>query len=151
MTPLLSTSHPWQLHLSETPPPATLPRDFDVVHVGMGLGMSALDTMIGKQTVGPLLCCITHRMLLIPVGPGTADLWGAAHSACTRGTRLTCIARGYQRPCNARFWFAPPNPLAAAITAPAELHDSLSLTRAHMQRPAPHAPFSTQAREVCHV
>ncbi|WP_093802112.1 hypothetical protein [Streptomyces sp. Wb2n-11] len=151
MTPLLST-HPWQLHFSESPLPPALPRAFDVVHVGMGLGMSALTTMLDtKQAVGPLLCCTTHRMLLVPVESGTADLWRAAHSACTTGSRLMCVTQGYQRSCPPRLWVAPPEPLAASITAPTGLYDALSLMRARMRQPAVRPPSGTPAREVCHA
>ncbi|MGW7199407.1 hypothetical protein [Streptomyces chryseus] len=138
--------------MSEVPLPATLPPDFDIVHVGMGLGLSGLDSMIDRgQAVGPSLYCITHRMLLIPVGAGTADLWRASHSLCTKGPRLACLRQGYQRRCDTRFWAAPSAPLASAITAPAELHEALSLTRARMQHPENRSPFITQGREVCHV
>ncbi|QOV43060.1 hypothetical protein [Streptomyces chromofuscus] len=112
--------------------------------------MSAVDAMIDTgQDVGPLLCCITHRMLLIPVESGTAGLWGAAHSACSSGSALQCVMHGYQPPCRNRFWVAPPGPLAAPTSAPAVLHETLSLMRARMR--FARRPLSARAREVCHV
>ncbi|MFF5019481.1 hypothetical protein [Streptomyces sp. NPDC001165] len=150
MTPLLSTRHSWRLHFGETPPPPILPRTIDAVRVSMGLGMAALDTMIDSgYQVGPLLCCLTHRMLLIPVRPGTADLWAASHSSSSNGPALQSITQGYQSPCRNRLWITAPEPLTAPTTAPAALHDSLSLMRARIRRKC--GPLGPRGREVCHV
>ncbi|WP_405893459.1 hypothetical protein OG612_29500 [Streptomyces sp. NBC_01527] len=149
--PLLSTRHPWQLRFGETPLPPTLPPDIDIVRVGMGLGMAAIDAMIDSaHRVGPLLCCITHRMLLVPVASGTADLWGAAHSVCSTGSTLHCVMHGYQSICHNRLWVTPPESLAYPTTDPGMFHDRLSLMRARM-RTAARQPLSVRTREVCHV
>lgn len=150
MTPLLTTRHQWLIGFGETPP-SELPGDFDVVRVGTGLGMCAIDTMIDTgHRVGPLLCCIAHRLLLIPVESGTADRWRAAHSASSRGPALRCGTHGYQPICRNRIWLTPPRPLAASTTTPAVLHDTLSLMRARM-RGAARQPFRMRAREAAHV
>lgn len=151
MTPLLSTRHPWRLQFGEVPPPFTLPPDLDVVRVSMGLGMAALDEMIdcGNQ-VGPLLCCMTHRRLLVPVSSGTADVWRAAHSTCEPGPSLRCSPQGPQSLCHHRFWAAPPVSLAYPTTDAVVLHDSFSLMRARMRNVA-QQPMGLRTREMCHV
>ncbi|MDQ0765597.1 hypothetical protein [Streptomyces canus] len=147
MIPLLTTRHTWQIQSGETPLPPTLPSDFDVVRVSMGLGMASIDTMLdASREVGPLLCCITHRVLLVPVESGTADRWLPPLSACSSGPSFQCLTRGYQPPCRARFWLSVPEPTAAAVTEPAGLHESLSQTRARMRRVC-----GTRGREVCHA
>jgi hypothetical protein len=151
MTPLLSTRHPWRLQFGEVPPPFTLPPDLDVVRVSMGLGMAALDEMIdcGNQ-VGPLLCCMTHRRLLVPVSSGTAEVWRAAHSTCEPGLSLRCSPQGPESLCHHRFWVAPPVSLAYPTTDAMVLHDSLSLMRARMRNVA-QQPMGLRTREMCHV
>lgn len=150
-TPLLSSRHPWRLHLTETPPTA-LPREYDVVRVSMGLGMSAIDQLVETgSAVGPLLCCnLTHRRLLVPVELGTAALWGPAHSVCDTGPSLRCSRQGAQSVCHHRFWVAPPEPQAQATTSPWTLHDCLSLVRAQMRNVNRH-PMELRVREICHV
>lgn len=146
MTPLI-TRHAWQIQFGEAPLPPRLPRDFDIVRVGVGLGMASVDLMVDQsREVGPLLCCLTHQVLLIPVGSGTADRWGAPHSVCSSGRSLQCPTKGYQLPCRARFWASVPEPTAAAVTESAALHESLSQTRAGMRRVC-----RARRREVCHV
>lgn len=149
MTPLLSTRHPWQVRFGERPLPPALPGDYDVVRVSVGLGMAAIDTMIDSgEQVGPLLCCMDHRMLLVPVATATAHRWGAAHSKCGAGPALRCEVHGVWATCRSRIWVIPPGPLAYATTDPDALHDRLSLTRARMRNSScrHHA-----AREACHV
>ncbi|MFJ6437789.1 hypothetical protein [Streptomyces sp. NPDC091416] len=140
MSPHLSTRHPWRLQFGEAPLPFMLAPELDVVRVSMGLGMAALDEMIDcGNRVGPLLCCIAHRRLLIPVSSGTAHVWRAAHSACEPGPSLRCSPEGPpQSLCHSRFWVAPPEALAYPTTDAVVLHGSLSLMRARM-------------REMCHV
>lgn len=152
MTPLLSTRHPWRLHFGETPLPPMLPRTTDTVRVSMGLGMATLDTMLDSgHRVGPLLCCITHRSLLVPVVSGTAHLWGAAHSVCDAGPSLQCSPQGApQSSSHSRFWAVPPDPVAHPTTDAAVLHDSLSLMRARM-RDVARQLSGLRAREICHV
>ncbi|MGW2686321.1 hypothetical protein ACWC6I_24605 [Streptomyces sp. NPDC001414] len=152
MTPLLSTRHPWRLHFGETPLPPMLPRTTDAVRVSMGLGLATLDTMLDSgHRVGPLLCCITHRNLLVPVVSGTAYLWGAAHSVCDAGPALQCSPQGApQSLCHDRFWAVPPDPLARPTTDAAVLHDSLSLMRTRM-RDVARQLNGLRAREMCHV
>ncbi|MFF3356746.1 hypothetical protein ACFYWN_29810 [Streptomyces sp. NPDC002917] len=111
--------------------------------------MSAIDTMIDEgQAVGPLLCCAAHRLLFIPVVSGTADLWGAAHSACSNGRRWQCLAHEEYQPCRERFWVAPPQPWSSSTTPHVVLHHTLSLTRARMRSTATQ-PFRTRALKVC--
>lgn len=150
MTPLLSTRHPWHVGLGDRSIPPALSGDYDVVRVNMGLGLPAIETMVDTgRRVGPVLYCVSHQILIVPVSSGTAYTWGAAHSTCSRGQNLECVAQGYQSRCS-RVWLTLPAPDAASITAPAALHDALSVTRARLQTTG-RQPFSMCRREVCHV
>lgn len=144
MTPILSTRHPWRIHFGETPSPATLPLDYDIVRVSMGLGIAAIDTMIDSgHQVGPLLCCLNHSKLLVPVQSGTAYRWRASHSECGTGPLPHCGLYGAwsvsagsaatRASCRSRFWVLPPQALASATTEPAVFHERLSLKRAEMR------------------
>lgn len=147
MSPLLSTRHPWRLQFGEAPTPFPLPRAIDFVRVGVGLGMAAVDEMIDYgNPVGPLLCCMTHRLLLVPVPSGTAATWRAAHSECETGPSPRCSPAAPNSPCHQRSWIAPPAPLTHPTTDPAVLHHRLSLMRARM-RNASHQPMGL----MCHV
>ncbi|GAA1213835.1 hypothetical protein [Streptomyces rhizosphaericus] len=151
MTPLLSTRHPWRLQFGEAPTPFTLPLEFDVVRVSIGLGMAALDEMIDcGDRVGSLLCCMTHRQLLVPVPSGTAYVWRAAHSTCEPGPSLWCSAEGPQSVCYHSFWFAPPESLTHPTTDAVILHHRLSLVRARMRNIA-QQPMGLRTREMCDV
>jgi hypothetical protein len=127
-----------------------LPRETDVVRVSMGLGMAALDAMIDSgYRVGPLLCCITHQRLLVPVESGTAHQWSAAHSVCDTGPSLQCSRQATESVCHHRFWVAPPESRAHPTTDPRILHDRLSLVRAQMRNVGRH-PMG-RVREACRV
>lgn len=152
MTPLLSTRHPWHVRFGESPPPAALPRDYDIVRVSVGLGVAAIDTMIDSgDRVGPLLCCMDHRMLLVPVQPGTAHRWGASHSECSAGSALWCRAYGARSACRSRLWLVPLEAPESATTEPDVLHDRLSLMRARMRDISRQPQAALRDREACHV
>lgn len=136
MTPLSSTSQLWLFHFAEWPRPVVLPHDFDVVRTGMGVGVPAIEALREQEAaVGPVLCCMAHRMLLIPVAATTADWWHAPHSLCRRGGQWVC-ADFEEQPlyttCAARFWIVPAQG-RYATTAHADLHHSLSLTRSRLR------------------
>ncbi|CAM5502316.1 MULTISPECIES: hypothetical protein [Streptomyces] len=151
MTPLLSTRHLWQLGFAEIPRPLALPRDYDVVRVGMGLGLTAIEMMIDQgHHVGPLLCCIQHHKLLVPVRAGTAHWWGAPHSDCGRGPAQRCETCGGLAACRSRLWMLPAGPLAAATTEPGALHHHLSQMRSRL-RDVSSQPQGARVRETCHV
>ncbi|MFE9121397.1 hypothetical protein [Streptomyces sp. NPDC007172] len=119
------------------------------MRTGVGLGMAAIDLMIDYgDPVGPLLCCMTHRVLLVPVASGTADVWHAAHSDCETGPFLRCCATpGPKSPCDHRYWIAPPSQ-TQQITDATTLHHYLSLVRARMR----HTVSSHQPTELmCHA
>ncbi len=137
MPPLLSTRHPWRLQFGEAPTPFPLPRAIDFVRVGVGLGMAAVDEMIDHGSpVGPLLGCLTHRLLLVPVASGTAHVWQAAHSECESGPHLRCSNQDPKSSCHHRYWIAPPAPLTRPTTDAEVLHHRLSLTRARLRNVA---------------
>lgn len=141
MTPLLSPRHTWRLSLGEAPPP--LPRQIDVVRVGIGLGWLAVDKLrdLGKQ-LGPLCIAGSNLFLLVPAG--TADWWHAPHSVCERGPwRRWAQQDGVAR--HHLVWVLSPE--AASVTDPEALYERLSLVRSRMRT----AADCRQVREECHV
>ncbi|MFM9540095.1 hypothetical protein [Streptomyces turgidiscabies] len=141
MNPNASTRRTWQLPFAESPHPAGLPTHHDIVRTGMGLGLPALDVLREQtDTVGPVLSCPSHQLLLIPVEAGTADTWQAPHSTCRPGAMEPCLDldhRGYTPRC--RRFLLLGGPISQATTDAAALHHSLSLTRSRM-RSAPYQP-----------
>ncbi|MFF7098299.1 hypothetical protein ACFY9A_38875 [Streptomyces rubradiris] len=151
MTPLLSTRYQWQLGFAEIPRPLALPRDYDVVRVGMVLGLTTIETMIDEaHRVGPLLCCLEHRRLLVPVRAGTAHWWGAPHSDCVDGAVRQCRTDGGLAGCHSRLWMLPAGRLASATTEPGALHHYLSQTRSQFRDVSGHSQ-AADLREACHV
>lgn len=135
MNPKASTRQLWQLTFAESPHPAGLPTRHDVVRTGMGLGLPALDALREQaDSVGPILCCTSHQLLLIPVEAGTADTWQAPHSTCRPGTMQHCLDREYRgyAPRCGRFWLLGGQD-SQAITDAGALHHSLSLTRSRLR------------------
>ncbi|MER6372583.1 hypothetical protein ABT255_30205 [Streptomyces mirabilis] len=153
MNPLASTRKPWQLTFAESPHPAGLPPRHDIVRTGMGLGLPALDALREQaDSVGPILCCPVHRLLLIPVEAGTADTWQAPHSTCSPGTVQHCLDleyRGYTPQCG-RFWLLG-GQNSQATTDAAALHHSLSLTRSRMRSAPCRSRNSRRVQEVTYA
>ncbi len=133
---ILTTRHPWQVQCVETPRPrAWGSRAVDVVRTGLRVGMHALEELrVHAHPVGPVLCCLSHGLLLIPVPAGTIDWWAAAHSDCRPGTgNWRCsdhLDDPVGNPCQGlRFWLVP-HETGHATTAPVPLHSGLSSSRA---------------------
>lgn len=144
----LQSQYLWQVAIGEVPPDA-LPRAHDTVRVGLALGLPAIDALVADGTgIGPLMYCLGHQRLLVPVEAGTFHRWGAAHSDCVPGVRTArCVSDGYGgRGCTG-LWVTRPEPAAASITPGAALHEALSRTRDRMR--APHSTPVPRHREVC--
>ncbi|MFF3127099.1 hypothetical protein ACFVRD_33435 [Streptomyces sp. NPDC057908] len=156
MTPLLSTRplHPVMVHFGEDP---SLPDVFDVVRVGLALGLNAIAHLVDtRQAVGPYLGCREHATLLIPVKSGTADSWGAPYSDysdCSRHTTVSTIRCGqsYGRSCRSCVWVEQFS-LGARMTTtdPVALKGALSLQRSRLARGAGQLAVSP-VRDVCHA
>ncbi|MEU6346891.1 hypothetical protein ABZ883_38785 [Streptomyces sp. NPDC046977] len=129
LTPTSYTSRLWQVAFTELPHPVGLPDRHDVVRTGMGLGLPALEAMLERrEAVGPILCCPSQQVVIVPVAAGTADVWAAPHSLCRPGAQWHCTEPGYPS-CSGRLWISG----GAAITEAAALHHSLSLTRSRLR------------------
>ncbi|MCL3999239.1 hypothetical protein [Streptomyces lavenduligriseus] len=151
MTPPLSTRYQWQLGFAEIPRPLALPRDHDVVRVGMVPGLPAIEQMIDEgHRVGPLLCCIEHCRLLVPVRTGTSHWWWAPQTDCVHGSVRQCSTDGGFAGCHGRLWMLPDRRLAAATTEPETLHDYLSQMRSRL-RDVSGRPQAAGVREACHA
>ncbi|MEU5900295.1 hypothetical protein [Streptomyces venezuelae] len=147
----LQGRHSWRLQLNEFPLPALLPRRIDVVRVGSGLGMAALDIMRDHSCrVGFVLCCTVHQQLLVPVESGTADQWGAPHSSCDAGWTLQCLTSEPPSVCQGRFWAYPPEARPGSLTAARDLHHWLSMGRTVLRAPG-WLPQEPRAAVACHV
>jgi hypothetical protein len=142
------------VQFGETPYPLVLPDVFDVVRVGLSLGLHAVDHLIEtEQAVGPFLACRLHGALLMPVESGSVDRWSAPHSECSRHSTVRTIrcVQGYGPPCQSRVWVELlERGACAATTDPAALHEALSLRRSHLRRSVG-TPALSPVREVCHV
>nr|WP_024126760.1 hypothetical protein [Streptomyces sp. F2]AHE39486.1 Hypothetical protein pFRL4_253 [Streptomyces sp. F2] len=142
----LGSDFPWNIALSERPP-AVVPSDAGVVRVGLALGLRAIDALVADGSdVGPVKYCLLHHRLLVPVEPGSAHRWRAAHSDCVPAPRSWgCDASGY-RGCSGLWVTRPGTPLIEATAAEA-LHDALSRTRASLSS-ALSTPYPRH-RQVC--
>ncbi len=152
MPPSFSTTQPWHFTLSESPRPAGLPTNHDIVSTSVGVGLPAVEALREQpDAVGPILCCPLHQVLLIPVAAGTAHVWHAPHSRCRPGGRWDCaeLADHGPGPCRSRFWIFDHS--QASITKAGDLFDTLSLTRSRLRRPVSSACPGHRVREVARV
>lgn len=119
---------PWGIQLAPRPLPQL--GVVDVVQAGLGVGLRAVEAVRkGGWPVGPVLCCISHARIHIPVESDTAYRWHAPQTVCRAGV-WECTTDGpgmtYSR-CSG-VWLFPPDAGYACTDAPALLH-WLSLTR----------------------
>ncbi|MFF3730747.1 hypothetical protein ACFYXM_10620 [Streptomyces sp. NPDC002476] len=142
--PILPGSrHSW-LCLGETPENA-LPPSYDIVGMGLGLGLPTIDYLADTEAmVGPLKYCLTHLRLFVPVESGTADWWWPSQAECSSGTAAQCPSGG----CRTQ-WVASPKAALPATTAARALHDALCRMRSRMR--SPQRQLGWQARETCRV
>lgn len=135
MRPFPSTTLPWHIATAEQPRPAVLPPRHDTVRTSAGIGLPAVERLrMEGEPVGPILYCKPHGVLLIPVEAGTADTWGAPHSACLSQGQWWCVdpeQSSSRVQCAARLWFLPSHDSSgyAPVTARSALHDGLSRSR----------------------
>ncbi len=105
----------------------------DSVETSTALGMTALERLLEEPSpVGPVLECLAHTRVLIPVPTGTAVWWTAAHSTCRRGM-WQCSGAPYAPRCVLQ-WRAP-GP-GTVVTEPRRLHDLLSECRSQLRQSA---------------
>ena len=129
----LSTRHPWLVQFAEAPRPREAGTDVDYVRTGMRVSMRALEDLRDSGApVGPVLCCLRHGAMHIPVAHGTASWWQAAHSLCRPGLARCQDTEQFSAPCVMRFWLIPEE-THYATTAPTALHYRLSAARSLMR------------------
>lgn len=131
----ITTRHPWLPQFGEAPRPTALDGlQVDVVETNRRAGLGAVEELRDlTMPVGRLLCCLTHGAAHIPVPPGTARRWSAAHSLCHTGLRACASFSGPPKQCSKRLWLIPPG--TPFLTDPQALHNQLSLS--HSPRTAP--------------
>ncbi|MEU9763481.1 hypothetical protein AB0D98_27950 [Streptomyces sp. NPDC047987] len=139
------------VHFGKAP---SLPAAFDVVRVGLALGLNAIAQLVetGKE-VGPYLACRQHATLLIPVKSGTADGWIETHAKCSRHTTVRTIRceQSYGGSCASCVWVEQLSLGAgAATTDPVALYEALSAQRERLGRGSVQWDVSP-VREVCHA
>ncbi|MDX2623779.1 hypothetical protein ABZ501_27315 [Streptomyces sp. NPDC019922] len=117
--------------------------------MSLALGLPAIDALVADGAeVGPLMYCLGHQRLLVPVEGGTFHRWGAAHSDCVPGARTgRCVSDGYGGRSCTGLWVTRPEPVVLSTTPAAALHEALSRTRDRMRVPR-NTPVP-QRREVC--
>ncbi|MEV7959075.1 hypothetical protein [Streptomyces sp. NPDC088141] len=144
--------HPVMVHFGEAP---KLPERFDLVHLGLGLGLYAVAHLVETgEAVGPYMVCRQHARLLIPVPTGTADtLWDSTRDEYSRHTTVMTIKCGqsYSKHCASYIWVEQlgPGPRAKATDSGA-LHSAINTQRSRLARGAGKLP-DPSVREVCHA
>lgn len=133
------TEAPWNVQLAGQPlPKPSLARRVDVVQTGMPVGMRALDAVRRASChVGPVMCCVTHQLVHIPVESDTAHRWHAPQALCRPG-EFTCSVPGSEwagHECR-RIWLMP-HGSPHAVTDSRELHHRVALARAAPARSSP--------------
>lgn len=122
------TELPWRLQFAARPEP--LPGAVDVVEAGLAVGLRAMERVRGwGLPAGPVLCCITHFLMHIPVEPDTVHRWYAPQTTCRTGIWMCSTAK--QRSLHSTclgVWLLPPNGEQEYTDSSALLH-GLSVTR----------------------
>lgn len=125
---LMQAELPWRIQLTSRPLPQLGP--VDVVQAGLGVGLRAVEGVRkAGWPVGPILCCISHSWIHIPVELDTKHWWHAPQTVCRDGVWECSIDRPttpYLR-CSG-VWLFPPDAQHVCTDVPALLH-WLSLTR----------------------
>ncbi|MFI9588602.1 hypothetical protein ACIHCQ_44110 [Streptomyces sp. NPDC052236] len=105
---------------------------FDVVQTGMRVGLRALEE--AREVAGPVapvLVCLSHLFVHIPVEPGTAYRWHAPQTLCRPGL-LSCSVSEIESTCCAccpRIWLIPPDKTSRPYTDSTELRHRITLAR----------------------
>ncbi|WP_405889750.1 hypothetical protein OG427_06765 [Streptomyces sp. NBC_00133] len=116
--------------MEQPTPPPLLGSPIDVVQTGMRVGLRALEEVRGQaRAVGPVLVCVSHLLMHIPVEPGTVDRWHAPQTLCRPGT-LSCAPTdlGPTRSACFRIWLIP-HETVRPYTDSTELRHRITLAR----------------------
>ncbi|MDX6349383.1 MAG: hypothetical protein QOF84_4173 [Streptomyces sp.] len=129
--PAALTELPWNVQLVGDPPPKRLvAKRVDVVQAGMPVGLRALEAVRGTpHPVGPVLYCVTHLLVHIPVERDTAHRWHAPQTLCRPDTFACSLpGLGWSRHECRRIWLMP-HDSAYAATDSRGLHHQVALAR----------------------
>jgi hypothetical protein len=129
--PAALTELPWNVQLVGGPPPQRLvAKRVDVVQAGMPVGLRALEAVRGTpHPVGPVLYCVTHLLVHIPVERDTAHRWHAPQTLCRPDTFACSLpGLGWSRHECRRIWLMP-HDSAYAATDSRGLHHQVALAR----------------------
>ena len=101
----------WRVRPSEHPrPPSVLSRDleWDVLSLNLPVGLAALESMQRqKLPVGPVLGCVVHRLVHIPVTPSGRPF--LERGMTVRPFNASCPSDGgWSIGCSGRMWLLPP-------------------------------------------
>lgn len=128
LTARRQTELPWRLQFAARPAP--LSGAVDVVESGLTVGLRAMERVRGwGLPAGPVLCCITHSLMHIPVEPDTVYRWYAPQTICRTGIWMCSTAQ--QRSAYSRclgVWLFPPDGEQEYTDSSALLH-GISVTR----------------------
>jgi hypothetical protein len=107
----------------------------DVVEAGLLVGLRAVERVRAwGLPMGPVLCCIKHSLIHIPVGPDTAYRWHAPQTMCRAAMWVCSIdkqASAYSTCLGV--WLVPPDAKHTCTDSAALLHE-LSVTRSAVAR-----------------
>ncbi|RSO07035.1 hypothetical protein DMH18_26750 [Streptomyces sp. WAC 06783] len=95
--------------------------------------MQALEDLLAhRHRVGPVLCCLTHRTVLVPVPAQTADRWHAPQSVCS--PLMHCASAPVGSGCR-RVWLDPGHGSGPVTDSRALHHAYLSRRQRPTERP----------------
>ncbi|GCD41779.1 hypothetical protein [Streptomyces paromomycinus] len=135
-----TTTLPWFVRFDDraaaahrTPefPPAT-------VQLGLRIGLQAVEDLLAvHHRVGPVLCCLVHHQVLVPVPAQAADRWHAPQSVCS--PLMHCATASAGSRCH-RLWLDPGRG-SSTTTDSRALHDAY-LARRGRHEAGPRPPAS---------
>ena len=107
--PAFASAATWRIQPGDEPrPPAvTGGRTWDAVTVSEGVGRAALDVMLAEgRRVGPVVLCVCHRSVYIPVASRSAQALTARFDV--RSADLSCPSPPHRYAgCSGRLWLLP--------------------------------------------
>lgn len=107
----------------------------DVVQVGLLLGLRAVESVRERGLpAGPVLCCIKHSLVHIPVEPGAAYRWHAPQTVCGTGTWVCSVDKqGSAYSTCMGIWLLPPDGRHVFTDSAGLLH-GIAVTRSAVAR-----------------
>ena len=122
------TELPWCLQFAGHPTP--LASAVDVVEAGLAVGLRAIERIREwGLPAGPVLCCVKHSLMHIPVEPDTVYRWNAPQTTCRTGVWVCSADKQWSMYSTCLgVWLLPPDSEQDYTDSAALLH-GLSVTR----------------------